>query len=298
MTFKPMLAATIEDVEKIQFPVFASPKLDGIRCVVIDGVATSRSLKPIPNKHIQSILGYERFNGLDGELIVGEPTHEQCYRQTTSFVMSEDKVGDFTFYVFDNASEYSADQTFQSRLTAVSLYLMDSDNKSPHVKMLAHELINTLEELLEYEAKMLALGYEGVMIRSIDGGYKHGRSTLKDRILAKLKRFTDAEGKVKGFIEQMENQNEKKTNELGRSQRSSHQENKVGKNTLGVLLVDFDGVEVRIGSGFTHKEAQWIWNNQAECLGSIVKFKHFTIGGYDNIRHGVYLGFRDPIDMG
>ena len=51
---KPMLAALCEDVTKLRYPVIASPKLDGIRALVIDGQLVSRTLKPIPNRYVQS----------------------------------------------------------------------------------------------------------------------------------------------------------------------------------------------------------------------------------------------------
>ena len=69
--FKPMLAAPVTDIELLNYPVLASPKLDGIRCVVIDGVAYSRSLKPIPNEEIQKFFSSGKYDGFDGELICG-----------------------------------------------------------------------------------------------------------------------------------------------------------------------------------------------------------------------------------
>ena len=68
--FKPLLACEVP-LEQVRLPVYVSTKLDGIRCVIIDGVAYSRSLKPIRNKYIQSVIGNEKYNGFDGELVVG-----------------------------------------------------------------------------------------------------------------------------------------------------------------------------------------------------------------------------------
>ena len=98
--FKPLLASDA-DLATLRFPVLASPKLDGIRAIVIDGVVMSRSLKPIPNKYVQSLFrGCEHF---DGELIVGEPISKTCYRDTVSHVMSHDKKDfDVGFHVFDH----------------------------------------------------------------------------------------------------------------------------------------------------------------------------------------------------
>ena len=85
---KPMLAgkATDEQISKLFDKVkemYASPKLDGIRCMIQDGVALSRSLKPIRNEFIQSILSNPMFDGLDGEIISGDPTANDVYRITT-----------------------------------------------------------------------------------------------------------------------------------------------------------------------------------------------------------------------
>ena len=56
---KPMLAAKLgpaklEDLDC--YPYLASPKVDGVRCVVQGGVAYSRNLKPIRNTYVQRCL--------------------------------------------------------------------------------------------------------------------------------------------------------------------------------------------------------------------------------------------------
>jgi DNA ligase-1 len=52
---KPMLAGNY-DPAKALFPYIATPKIDGIRFVMVNGVALSRSFKPLRNKYIQSLL--------------------------------------------------------------------------------------------------------------------------------------------------------------------------------------------------------------------------------------------------
>ena len=52
---KPMLAVEV-DFNKLRYLVCTQPKLDGIRVVVKDGVVYSRSLKVIPNKHVQALF--------------------------------------------------------------------------------------------------------------------------------------------------------------------------------------------------------------------------------------------------
>ena len=73
---RPMLAAICKHDEDIVFPMVVSPKLDGIRCLMKDGRPISRSGEVLPNKFLQKwSMGHaELLHGLDGELIVGEPT--------------------------------------------------------------------------------------------------------------------------------------------------------------------------------------------------------------------------------
>src|SRR5271165_5455497 len=99
-TFRPMLAAKTEGRNLI-YPLYASPKLDGVRAIVRHGQVVSRTLKPIPNRAVQRMFGLEALEGLDGELIVGESTAPDVYRRTVSAVMTEDAVPDVIFYAFD-----------------------------------------------------------------------------------------------------------------------------------------------------------------------------------------------------
>ena len=98
---KPLLACEVP-LEQVRLPVYVSTKLDGIRCLIIDGVAYSRSLKPVRNKYIQSIIGNEKYNGFDGELVVGNIYDKDVFQKTTSGVMSEQGEPNFVFYVFDD----------------------------------------------------------------------------------------------------------------------------------------------------------------------------------------------------
>ena len=68
---KPLLSCEVP-LDKINFPVYVSTKLDGLRAVVIDSVVYSRSLKPIRNKYVQRLFGKQEYNGFDGELVVGD----------------------------------------------------------------------------------------------------------------------------------------------------------------------------------------------------------------------------------
>ena len=283
--FRPMLA-TDADLDKLRFPLLASAKLDGVRAVVRDGVVFSRSNKPIPNAYVQKL--FNKHTHFDGELIVGDPTSKACYRDTVSGVMSVDGEPDVKLYVFDHVGEPSHIYNFRAeRLT-----------ESKHVVVHEQVMCLTLEDILKYEEQCLDAGYEGLILRDPNAPYKQGRSTVKEGYLLKLKRFVDDEATVIGFEERMHNGNVAIKNELGRTARSSHKENKSGRGDLGALLLRHSsGIEFSCGTGFTDGERGEIWANRDRYLGQLAKYKHFPVGAKDLPRHPVFLGWRDRRDL-
>ncbi len=296
--FKPLLATTA-DLDKVDFTqgLVASPKLDGIRCIIINSVAMSRSLKPIPNKHIQYLLGRPELNGLDGEIIFGSPTSPSCYRDTNSACMSINGEPDITFYVFDHIGS-PWDEYCRRLIAAQEVVTKDPLNTCVALPQVG---VKSLQELEVLELAWLDEGYEGVMLRTIQGEnsrYKFGRATAKSQTLLKVKRFTDSEFRVVGFQERMHNANVATTNALGHTERSSHKENLVGRGDLGALILETDeGQRFQCGSGFDDATRAEIWSNQDAYLGKFAKIKHFDYGTKDVVRFPVFLGWRDESDL-
>ncbi len=303
--FRPMLSGKANP-ENLRFPLLASPKLDGVRCLAMDGKPKSRTLKDIPNRFIQEWFQSKKdfIEGMDGELIVGSATAKDAYRTTNSAVMTFEGKPKFSFWVFDLWDV--PDASFQTRQKSLSQIfssgpdVFDSVNNVT-VRLLKNTLIHNLPELLAYEQKMLAAGYEGVMLRDPNSPYKHGRSSEREGYLLKLKRFSDAEAEIIGTEEHMHNDNVAFKDELGRTKRSSHQENQIGTNTLGAFVCkginEFSGVEFKIGTGLDAAQRKQLWLQRNDIIGKVIKYKYFDIGVKDAPRHPVFLGFRDPIDM-
>ena len=301
--FRPMLAASIKDMKKVEYPLLATPKLDGIRCVTREKLITdmfnkttveavSRSLKSIPNKYVQSILGEYNLTGLDGELITYTNGVMDEYYQVESKIMRQEGQPDFKFHVFDLVEPlpyWDRMEWLKDKMT------FTSDCKL--VKVLP-VLMQNEEHLLAYEEACLQLGFEGVMLRNIDGPYKFGRSTFNQQWLLKLKRFQDAEATVIGFEELMVNGNEAMTNALGLSERSSHQAGKIPGNTLGALIVvGHNGVQFNIGTGFDANMRKDIWLMKDSYKNRLVKYKYQPHGQKDAPRCPVFLGFREDMEV-
>lgn len=290
---KPMLAAKTDGIS-IRYPMLASPKLDGVRAIVQGGRLYSRTLKPIPNAHTQGGLAKPALNGMDGELIVGPAGAPDVYRKTTSGVMAQEGVPPVVFHMFDR---YDLKLPFYRRIEKVHEFV--KGRSSAFLAAVNHTIIDNYNDLIAYEQDHLALGYEGVMLRHPEGPYKFGRSTENEGWLLKLKRFNDSEAQILEVVELMHNDNEAKTNKLGKTERSSHKANKRCGNTMGSLrVIDVKTcIEFDIGTGFDAATRQHIWDNYKKYVGRVVKYKFFAGGVKDKPRFPVFLGFRNPIDM-
>jgi len=297
---KVMLASGIKDYDKITYPKYISAKLDGIRCIINNGVVYSRSGKPIRSKIVQELFGRQDLNMLDGELIYGSPTADNVFNLTTSFVMSEDMPArmyksKLRLYVFDYVDDVLS---FGQRNTIANSLVVSARQNGVPVSIVSQTVVNSAEEMLAFEQQCLTAGYEGSMLRSLDGFYKHGRATEKSQDLLKVKRFVDDEATVIGYEEEMYNGNEAVTNELGRTERSQHKENLVGKDSLGALVcLTKQGIEFRIGTGFDAETRKSLWYDKENLVGKIVKFKYFNIGVKVAPRLPVFLGWRDETDL-
>jgi DNA ligase 1 len=294
MHIRPLLAATAttDDLIRLNYPVYVSPKLDGVRAIINGGVAYSRKGIPLPNAQIQYYCQVHVPKDMifDGEFIVGDKTKDP-YRRTVSYCMSVDKVSDCAeFYAFDIIN----DQSFADRYSTIQKLVDEKDVFS----LVPQTLCKDVGSVLAMEDKYLHQGYEGLMIRSVDGKYKHGRSTLKEGTLLKLKRFSDDDAIIESVNELMHNDNEATVDDLGYTKRSHHQDNKVPANTMGSLSVlgttgPYSGVRFDIGTGFTEEERLDFWNNRGIMIGMTVKYKYFPTGSKDKPRFPSFLGVRE-----
>lgn len=297
--FKPMLAGTVTDFTKLRFPLLASPKLDGIRCIICDGVAVSRKLLPIPNRFVQAQLkGLP--DGFDGELMVGIPGN---FNDVQSAVMSVEGEPDFTFEIFDLFHIFSPAHHYKGRMDN-AFATVRADAKKPGFKrahILEQTVIVDMTRLEAFEEKCVSVGFEGVMLRDPNGPYKFGRSTEREGYLLKWKRSVDEEATIIGYEEMMHNDNEAGKDELGRTKRSSAKAGKRPAGTLGSLRVRRpDGVEFSIGTfEVDMAERARLWSKRDGLIGQQAKYKYFPAHVDENgaPTSAVFLGIRHPNDL-
>lgn len=285
--------------KQVHFPLYAAPKLDGFRCINSEGKAVTRSFSPIRNDYTRDLLSKPEFAGLDGELVVGPLSAENVFNVTSSGVTSIKGKPDFEWYVFDDFTDPLL--PFNKRNVRVNERVVELCEKYPFIRGVETVRLETYEGLEKFENMVLGFGFEGVITRHPEGIYKFGRANKTDQGMLKLKRFTDAEAEVIGFVELMRNTNPDLKDNYGHAKRSKAQSGLVPGGTLGVMLCRdlLTGIDFEIGmfKGLTSEEKQAIWDNRDDYLGKLVKYQHFAHGAVDKPRHSKFLGWRDRSDL-
>jgi len=193
----PMLAHKYaEQGHKIVYPAMAQPKLDGHRCTsqYEDGVVSlwSRTRKQVTSlPHIERALEDSLIDlRFDGELYNHD--YKDNFEDLSSFIrQDEPKEGHeaVQYHVYDiavpgltNYEKYRLLKSFREIFAGTPIHIVET------------VIINDEDELYVYLSYCLARGYEGCMVRNMDGKYKNKRSYD----LQKLKKFDDSEFKIVG----------------------------------------------------------------------------------------------------
>jgi len=224
----PMLAKSYKDGEKhIVYPAYIQSKLDGVRCLMFlqkkndpkSVVAYTRSKKPLPSvDYVKEIL-YPYLNDLydeennqsiyfDGELykhgkklqdISGDSRNEKTNTSKTNTGRNE-------YHIFDCFYPKELDNTFESRHEQlVNFYNALSEEDAKTIRSVPTYKVNNEREANKQYEKFKKMGYEGAMLRNIEGVYaadpNKSSSKLRSPDLVKMKpTFTD-EFEVIGYTQ-------------------------------------------------------------------------------------------------
>lgn len=305
---KPMLACDWEE-DKVKFPLFAQPKIDGVRALNINDQLVGRSLKTHRNIHVTNLFSIPIFNGMDGEMACDIPTHPDLCRMTSGSISRIKGSPNMVWHVFDLLDDFNIALPYNRRYKNLKdkVRALELD----HVRYVPNHLIFTMDELLALDAKFLEQGYEGTVLRDPNGYYKQGRSTVREGGLLRIKHFLDFEFEVLDMVEGLHNGNEAGVNELGNTERSSHKENMIPNGLLGSIqgkvlkdvrdrgkIVLSSGDIVTIGPGkLTHEERKFYFDNQNKFIGKIGKGKFFPKGIKDKPRFPTFLSIREGADI-
>jgi DNA ligase-1 len=306
MKILPTLAAsvTMEEAKELftdESEWFGFFKYDGIRAMGHPKLGlVSRRLKPIPNLKVRE--KFRRCTWLDGELIFGKPTDKDCYNLTESCVMTKNgSVSDGVFfYIFDWFKDPTLPYTERRRKMELhSLFGVGHD-----IFFAPMYPLKDYKALLAFEKKAVKLGYEGIMMRRADGIYKMRRSTVKEGILIKLKRFQDSEAQVLEVYPRQKNTNKLEKDERGYAKRSSHKAGKVDLEELGGFKVRDTKTKIVFDCGpgvLTQEERRRLWKKRHLLLdqagGKVIKYRFQPAGVKDKPRFPRFVGWRSRVDF-
>ena len=290
----PTLAQDIEKC-KLSFPMIAQPKIDGVRACYIESF-TGRSLKPFKNKAVMEVFSDPKYQHFDGEMAWGSINSSSLCRDTTSVLNTVNgSADDVVWHVFDITDK--SDWTYEKRYATLRERVAALND--PQVVAVPSQVVWNQEEIDALDASWVASGMEGTILRNPLAPYKSGRSGTSCGSLIRVKQFADAEATVVRVVQAMENRNEAKINELGHTERSSHQENMVPKDMVGALeCVTASGQAITIGPGkMTHDERRHFWANQDLLVGRLIKYKSMVSGVKDKPRFPTFLSIRMEEDV-
>ena len=296
---KPHLACDV-DYTRLCLPICVMPKYDGVRGLHIFGKLHGRSLKAHPNHTMTTYFSKHGMDGMDGELCYGDPTttNQNLCNNTGSVTRTVHCLNIPDWHLFDYITPQTAHLGFIRRHEMLCDLVRLSAN--PKMFVIPYTICHTLEAVLDLRDDYLNAGYEGIILRSLDGKHKNGRATVVEGQFMRDKPVEDAEGELLSIVEAQENLNEAYTNELGRTARSSHKENLLGKGMVGALVLrDCEtGKEIKIGPGtLSHNLRIQMWENPQDYLGKIVKYKRLAVGAKDAPRQGRFWAWRSAEDM-
>lgn len=313
-TFKPILAPNEEaNLDNIEYPIMASFKLDGIRCIFKEGQILSRSLKPIQNKQLREKFEPLRKYSEDHQCILDGEIYspELSFQEITSFVMTQDfedkksvkKFGKvmtipehLKFYCFDYLDEgMLLDIYFDARFELVNSKLKDYQDILVPVH---HDLFQCKEEIESYFESALGKGCEGLILRDPKAKYKFGRGTLKEGIIFKVKPYTTFDAKITGVVQStvVDPTAEKKINELGRSVTSKKKDDRILIEKASAFWVEYEGKELKVVLAMTDEEKEAVWANREQLTGRYIEYKGMMIGSKDVPRHPVFVRYREDKD--
>jgi len=200
--FEPMLAAKWEDYKnKVEYPLYSQPKLDGIRCIVTKDGMFSRNGKPIISaphirKALDKLFKHEPHTILDGELYADKFANDfnaivslvKKTKPTDADLKQSEK--NIEYHVYDIPS---VDGTFKERCIELDEIALDFPKC---VKQVETHIVNRESEVIEWYEDYVERGFEGQMLR-VNNVYENKRS----KFLLKHKSFVDEEYTIIDIVE-------------------------------------------------------------------------------------------------
>lgn len=275
--FKLMLAPNeLPIITNIKYPCYIQPKLDGYRCIYKNGAMFSRAGKPFGNDNLPNyfnkLFQVEDYV-LDGELYCDGINFNKL--QTILNTYDAPLPNALKFVVYDcipvkDWEAQSCKKPYSERIRNVREVVASiADHKK--VIDIANDEASSAKEAIDLYKNYLKKGYEGAMIKAIDGQYRWKRVTLRSGEMLKVKPFTTVDLKVTGIYAGEGN----------------------FQGMAGGVVIDFNGHAVRCGSGFDIDTRKEMAKSPDSYIGRTIEIKYFEETEDGSLRFPTFVRWRD-----
>jgi len=259
------------------WPVLVQPKLDGERCrakntfsingeggwVLLSSEMNIFSSVPHINRAIDKQV--HTTNELDGELYVHGMPFADIHSIVSRTKNLHPRFNDMEYHIFDIVNGDPQHKRIQ-QLATLQL-------KPPLIHVPTY-IANSFDEIMEYYDTILALGYEGIIVRNIDNTYIRRRSLQVMKFKPKKSDYYTIVG--------------------WKEERSKE---KVPKDNLGSLkLMGSDGTIFDAGPGLgvtDDKRREW-WRMRDELHGKLCLIQYQSIRPSGKPNFGLFMDVLEP----
>lgn len=259
-----------------------SRKLDGNRLILIknkSGVKCfSRQGKEIKTLGVLKNI-IKKVDGdfvLDGEVCIIDDEGNENFQEIMKVITKKNYTIEHPIMkVFDILSEdeffgRKKGDCFSMRYEKLKLFFEKNNTITDNFNLVEQTIVESKDDLMKQFAKSREKGWEGLMIRK-DVPYECGRTNN----LLKVKGFFDNEYEVVDY-------------EMG-NMRFVEDGRQVEKEVLSAIVIKHKGFDVKVGSGFSKEEREYLHDHPEEIKGSIVKVQYFE--ETNNMQGGISLRF-------
>jgi ATP-dependent DNA ligase len=130
-------------------------------------------------------------------------------------------------------------------------------------------LVTNAEQARNYYEQFVEEGYEGAMVRNIEGKYKHGRARVSQNLIFKFKSLLKGTGRIVEVLEGL-------------------REDRLAGYAGSIRVVMPDGVETKLmfSRGFNMYEKKRLWEKRDTLLGKTAEIEYIAVGNKLRPRSG------------
>ena len=298
-TAGPIFACDVPaDYAGVTWPKVGMPKVDGVYGRNNAGRFLGRSGKQLKNKFVTARFSAAVFDGMHGELTLGNnPTLPTLCIDTSAAVRRVNGEPDIYWWIWDYAPPSLESKGFAHRLEALIKCVIQLN--IPTVLDMPFRFLRNAEEAEEYYRKLRGHGYEGMVLRGVDDRFQGDkRASMANQFFLRRKPWLEEDGLVVGLLEGSSNTNEQEINERGLAFRRTHSAGMVPSGMVGTIIVRRPNGELaNISPGRMSKDECRRQLQTQDLIGQYITYRHMGTGALNTLRQATYQRTRMVEDM-